>query len=175
MYSSSRDQRDPWPPFAVSHPSHPSDIPESTYSPSHDAVSFTPLKDPTRRFVYESGGSPSTHHQSFLSQRHPASLSPHLSELNSRSVVARSGHYRHLLNATETCYQRLPRHHQSFQYGVTPVIPSPPSPSSASPLADRPSTADSVASWDICAKPSQEVTVTPTPTHGVYASIRVIG
>ena len=36
----------------------PSDIPESTYSPSHhDAVSFTtPLNDPTRhaRFVYES-------------------------------------------------------------------------------------------------------------------------
>ena len=179
MYSSSRDQRDPWPPSSSSvGVSRPANNPKSTYSPSHVVSFTTPLNDPARhaRFVYTSGGSPSAHHQSLPSQRHPASLGRRLSKPNTRSVVARSGHSRPLLNGTEACSQRLQQHRQSFQHSVTSVMPSP---SSASPSADRrPSTFGSVVSFgceprgDIRAEPSQEVkAVVSTPTHGVYASI----
>ena len=185
MCLSSRDQRDPWPPSAASASadlSQPADIIKSTYSPSHAVGFTTPLNDPPRhaRFVYKNGGGPSAHqchHQSFPSQRHPTSPSWHLSEPNTRSVIAQSAHCHPLLNATEACYQRLQQHRQSFQHSVSPVMPSP---SSASPSADRrPSTVGSVASFgweplgDICAEPSQEVRdVIPTLTRGVYASIR---
>ena len=178
MCSSSRDQRDPWPPSATS-ASEPTDIIKSICSPSHAVGFTTPLNDPLRhaRLVYTSGSGPSACHQLFPSQRHPASPSWHLSEPNTRSVIAPLGHCRPLLNATEVCCQRLQQHRQSFQHSVTPFMPSP---SSASPSADRrPSTVGSVASfgWEplenIRAEPSQEVrAVIPTLTRGVYASIR---
>ena len=141
---------------------------------SHAASSTTLLNDPTHHARGRTPcGIPSARHQSFPSQRHPASLSRHHSEPNMRSIAAPSGQYRPLLNATETCYQRLQRHRQNFQHGVTPIVLSP---SSAS-FSACPSTAGSVASsgWeprgDFRAEPSQERAVTPTPTHGVYASI----
>ena len=180
MCSSSRDQRDQ-PPFAASASAdvpQPADIIKSTYSPSHSAGFTTLLSDPPRhaRSVYTNGGGPSAHHQSSYSQRHPTSPSWHLSEPNTRSVIAQSVHCCPLLNATEACYQRLQQHRQSFQHSVSPVMPSP---SSASPSADRrPSTVGSVASFgweplgDIRAEPSQDVRdVIPTLTRGVHASI----
>jgi hypothetical protein len=142
-------------------------------SPSHAVSSTTPLNDPHHARVRTPCGIPSACHQSFPSQRHPASLSRHHSEPNMRSTAAPSGQYRPLLNATETCYQRLQRHRRNFLPGVTPIVLSP---SSAS-FSASPSTAGSVASsgWeprgDFRAEPSQERAVTPTPTHGVYTSI----
>ena len=140
---------------------------------SHAVSSTTPLNDPHHARVRTPCGIPSACHRSFPSQRHPASLSRHHSEPNMRSVAAPSGQYCLLLNATETCYQRLQRHRQRFQPDVTPIVLSP---SSAS-FSACPSTAGSVASsgWeprgDFRAEPSQERAVTPTPTHGVYTSI----
>ena len=143
---------------------------------SHAVSSTTPLNDPHHARVRTPCGIPSACHQSFPSQRHPASLSRHHSEPNMRSIAVPSGQYRPLLNATETCYQRLQRHRQNFQHGVTPIVLSP---SSAS-FSASPSTAGSVASsgWvprgDFRVEPSLERSVTPTPTHGVYGSIWLI-
>ena len=138
---------------------------------SHAVSSTTPLNDPTHHArACTPCGIPS---RSFASQRHPASLSRHHSEPSIRSIAVPSGQYRPLLNATETCYRRLQEPRRSFQHGVTPIVLSP---SSAS-FSARLSTAGSVAGsgWesrgDFRAEPSQERAVTPTPTHGVYASV----
>jgi hypothetical protein len=186
MYSSSQDQReDPlvesWLP---THPTSadlsqpddastslaaPSTITRSTFSPSHN------LNDPTRhpRFLHTTSGSPSSR-QSFPAQQHPGSLSRHLSDPNIRSTVAQPpSHY----PLTEQRYpSRRQSHRQSFQHGLTPVLPSP---SSASFSADRrPSTAGSAtsSSWehrDTRAESLQEVTGVP-PTQGAHPFLGTI-
>ena len=190
MYSSSQDQREdplvePWLPTSadVSQPADassslaaPSTISRSTFSPSHTVSSSATLNDPTRhaRFLHPPSGSPSSRPSFPAQQQHPGSLSRHLSDPNIRSAVAQSPTHYALSNPAEQRYpQRRQSHRQSFQHGVTPVLPSP---SSASFPADRrPSTAGSAtsSSWehrDALAESLQEVTGVP-PSQGAHPSL----